>query len=212
MLRQAVRASLHSHAVCVQHATAQACREGRAYPARRSTPRTTASASPQPAPRCSICCRSNAPRVSVQAKPRAAYAELLNTGCERGFLSPTARRGRAERERNGALRSCARHTRYTPVTNNLHRTLPPKAPCPSFSFDAPSGLLTPFRCTNLFVLKTSLKSYICPTITNSRCHDSSFSQYLFNNFSRHRWEPQRIIELVEKLEQLNPERSSIAML
>ena len=76
VLRQAVRASLHSHAVCVQHATAQACREGRAYPARRSTPRTTASASPQPAPRCSTCRRSNAPRVSAQAKPRAAHAQL----------------------------------------------------------------------------------------------------------------------------------------
>jgi len=46
-----------------------------------------------------------------------------------------------------------------------------------------------------------------------RCHDSSsFSQCLFNYFSRHRGERQRIIELVEKLEQLNPERSSIAML
>jgi hypothetical protein len=38
------------------------------------------------------------------------------------------------------------------------------------------------------------------------------SQCLFNNFSQHRSERQRIIELVEKLEQLNPERSSIAML
>jgi len=76
------------------------------------------------------------------------------------------------------------------------------------------------------VLKTSLKSQLHmpqkhkaeedanhhPTITDSRCHDSSFSQCLFNNFSRHRWERQRIFELVEKLEQLNPERSSIAML
>ncbi len=57
------------------------------------------------------------------------------------------------------------------------------------------------------MMSSQTSPLICSTILLR-----SFSQCLFNNFSLHRWERQRIIELVEKLEQLNPERSSIAML
>ena len=46
------------------------------------------------------------------------------------MLSPTTRRGHAERERHGALRSRALRIRCTPVTYTLHRTLPPNAPWP----------------------------------------------------------------------------------